>query len=233
MQLNWYTSILQNDALIHTTSLQQEFENKIKDKDYELEKAKKALDAVMVEFTALQNRHTEQASLIKSLEQQRDAEIEIRRASEKDAALAKTKADQERAFHATLLHEIKAAHQNEITHLDHTYKEADGNYNALLHKLLEEKKQLGFEFSDKLMEIKTALYNQDVKVKYLENSLMDSQGECNKLALNLSKKIDEIVTIKLELTRLTEDQARKDSKLMRLKPETSSMRPQPKNCPLA
>lgn len=145
---------LQNESLEKIEALKAEHEQELFKKEEELELQKKAIDSLMEEYQA-QKRGMEQISAelqVKSLEHM--AEVEIRKALEREIELEKTLNKQVLLGKAEVLRELKDAHTLEIAKI-----------NKRIDDLLSEKKLLGQEYSEQLTAQKIALYNQEALTK--------------------------------------------------------------------
>ncbi|HXW52738.1 MAG TPA: hypothetical protein VEL47_01405 [Myxococcota bacterium] len=187
---------LKTEALEELNLVKQDFLEKIRNRDEELAKAKRAMEAVMMEFSEIQSQLLAKASSLKTLDQQLAAEIEMRKASEREITNLRNLREQEKSAQENLLKEVKDLHINEMEKHRSLETLRFQQQNSLIEKLIEEKKQLGVEFSEKLNELKTLNYNQDVRMKLLEANLANLQADKNQTAQVLAEKDQEIATLK-------------------------------------
>lgn len=195
---------LQNEAGEQIAKLKEEFEEQRKIQEDETARAKAALDQVMVEFSALNDERKKNAANILSLEEQLSAEIEIRKSVEREFMLEKTLRIQQTSAHEVLLKELKAAHEQEISKA--RVREQEQNNNSLMEreKLREEKKQLGHEYSERLNEVRTALYNQEIVNQQQEKKVARLVEEINKYAVENEDRLQQVLALKQENARLSE-----------------------------
>ncbi len=128
-----------SEELLH---LERDFLEKIGHKNEELAKAQRALDAVMIEFHEAQSEISKKTASLSAMEEQLAAEIEVRRAAEREVQSSKALGEQERRAHETLLKEIKEIHKEEL--LKHQSREAERlqHQDVLIERLMEEKNSL-------------------------------------------------------------------------------------------
>jgi len=195
---------LKAEALEESHRLKEECQQLLKEKDEEVLKAKTALDAIMVEFNDIHQRYSEQNAAVLSLKSQLAAETEVRRAAEREVALNRSLREQEIAAHNTLMNEIKTLHAQQLTSLDSAHKARVQQQESMIDKLAQEKKDLGAEFSDKLNEVRTLSYNQEIKIKLLESKLVDAQTDAKKLSTTVIDKGNEVDALKLMQARSIE-----------------------------
>lgn len=164
--------------------LQNKFEVQLREKELELEKKHADLSQVILELGYANTENTKAQAELKELEQLLIAETEVRKALERELTHVKSS-------HQKILEELKASHKNMYEHLAEIYRNQEKDRQELISRLEAEKKQLGFEFSDKLTEIKTHNYSQALIIKNLEADLATKKAlleEKSQAALNQASK---------------------------------------------
>lgn len=144
--------------------LQNNFETQIREKEQELEKKHADLSQVILELGYANTQNAKTLDELKELEQLLVAETEVRKALERELTHVKTS-------HEKILEELKAAHKNMCEHLAQIYQTQEKDRLEHISRLQAEKKELGFEFSEKLTEIKTQNYGQTLIIKNLQADL--------------------------------------------------------------
>jgi chromosome segregation ATPase len=174
-----------NDRIAH---LEEELANKLKQKEEELNKTKNALDQVMTEYNGLKKELGLLKQERKSFEEQLLAEIDIRKASEHELIMQKTLNAQIEKAHGLLVNEIKIFHEEQLKQLNIFANEKEKKAKDAFDKLIEEKKQLGHEYSEKLNELKVTIHNKDILLKQLEKEIIDYDNKIEELTSLLNTK---------------------------------------------
>jgi hypothetical protein len=141
--------------------LQSNFEIQLFEKQQELEKKHAELGQVIIELGNATNENAKNHQALKEIEQLLVAETQVRKALERELAHAKLS-------HQQILEELKTAHKNTCEHVAQAYQHQEKEKQLIIERLEAEKKQLGFEFSEKLTEIKIHNYSQVQIIKNLE-----------------------------------------------------------------
>lgn len=199
--------------------LKSEFDEAILKKNEELAKAKQALDAVMEEFNAIKSQLAEQVSRTRVLEEERLCEIEIRKISERELLTEKALREKERTGHALLVEEIKKIHAQELSLREEKEQAHLSQAHARIEKLIHEKQQEGFIYSEKLNELKTIIYNQDLVKNDFEKRLLHAEEQRAKIALDLDAKIKQHESLKEESIKLLKNIAAKDAAILHMTQE--------------
>lgn len=131
-----------------------EHQNELFKKDEELLQSKKAIDSLMEEYSSAKKELLALNQVLLEKTQEHVAEVEVRKALEREIALLVALKDQQAKSKDELLKELKEAHLKELFKQDEKFKE-----------LSNEKKLLGQEYSDNLTAQKMALYNQELLTK--------------------------------------------------------------------
>jgi hypothetical protein len=184
------------------SQLKQDFDHDLALKEQEIFNTKKALDGVMVEFNQLRHTLDEKNLSLRSLEEKLLAEIEVRKASERELLMVKSLREQERLASEMMLKEIKDLHKKQLTQIEQQEEMRQISQKDLLEKLMEEKKQLGFEYSEKLNELRTIIYNHDVINKQLKDEAVRVQQDNEHLSSLLATKNKQMDMVKDEHSKL-------------------------------
>lgn len=174
---------LQLEASEQIDRLRAEYEKTLAQKDEQIAHEKQALERVMTEFAELQRELEQRLQKTRALKEELAAEIEVRKAVERELHVTRSLREQEKRAGEELLKEIKICHEQEILATRQRDEEHARILQAELAKALEEKKKLGFEYSETLTELKAVIYNKDVQREHLEKKLTERTEELHALKI--------------------------------------------------
>lgn len=225
---------LQNETDQKVANLQHEHELELLKKDEELIFSKKALDSLMEEYALVQKKLDDHIILLEAKTAQYLAEIEVRKALEREIALNKALAAQQLQTQENLLAELKRAHYEENLRAQNRESE-----------LLNELKRMGQEYSENITTQKIAIYNQEQaniellnETSRLENEILAAKeklldkdkkiawlmGENNQMADKISEKSAELLVKKTSLDILAADRKTLNISLKRAEIEVAKLR---------
>jgi len=203
----------------------KDFEIKLCEKQQELEIKQRDLSQVINELGHTNTEYNKTQSELKEHKQLLEAEIEVRKALERELAYSKSE-------HQKVTHELKAAHQSMLEQITHIYLNEEKNRQAQIERLETEKKQLGFEFSEKITEVKTNTYAQALTIKNLQADFAQQEiivaektqfikSQENKLKIMLEefmaiKNTNHVLTAKIELLEATQVAIRREYRNMNI-----------------
>lgn len=176
-------------------ALQMAHESEIQKKDAQQEQLRSDLAQVIRELNISGDALNKSEAELVSLHQQLAAEIEIRKAQERELAFAKSS-------HQQTIQELKISHHDSCERLALVFNQAEHERLAHIERLETEQKRLGFEFSEKLTEIKTSNYNQALVIKNLEAQKGDLRWELEQKTSELKAQSIKLATTLEEYGRL-------------------------------
>lgn len=183
-------------------ALKREFEEQSAEKDRAVAQAKHAVTQVMTEFSQLEHKHKQTSAEKQTLEQQLFAEIDLRKAIEKEVALNKALLEQERLHADNRVQEIRNIFSQETL----AHKAREHTLNARVDALIEDAKQKGIEYSEQLMALKTTIVNREIEIDRAEKK--SARAEKTITALH-----DEIASHQAQLHRANDAYAKLQSEL--------------------
>lgn len=225
---------LQSETDQKVAKLQQEHELELLKKDEELIFSKKALDSLMEEYSLVQKKLDDHIILLEAKTAQYLAEIEVRKALERENTLNKALAAQQLQTQENLLAELKRAHYEENLRAQNRESE-----------LLNELKRMGQEYSENITTQKIAIYNQEQaniellnETSRLENEILAAKeklvdkdkkiswlmNENNQMADKISEKSAELLVKKTSLDILAADRKTLNISLKRAEIEVAKLR---------
>lgn len=225
---------LQSETDQKVAKLQQEHELELLKKDEELIFSKKALDSLMEEYSLVQKKLDDHIILLEAKTAQYLAEIEVRKALEREITLNKALAAQQLQTQENLLAELKRAHYEENLRAQNRESE-----------LLNELKRMGQEYSENITTQKIAIYNQEQaniellnETSRLENEILAAKeklvdkdkkiswlmNENNQMADKISEKSAELLVKKTSLDILAADRKTLNISLKRAEIEVAKLR---------
>lgn len=142
---------LQNESNRRIDLLKEEHRQELFLRDEQVRLSKEAIDSLMAEFNSLKESLKRMTTELEERSAEYLAEIEVRKALERENALQKTLAEQQIRARDELLKEIKEIHEKEVLKM-----------SSRIDAMAEEKKLLGQEYSEKLTAQKIDLYNQEI-----------------------------------------------------------------------
>jgi chromosome segregation ATPase len=199
---------LRNETADKIENLQNGFQEQLTKKDIEITKIKKDLDDLMAEYNRVQREFDTARKEGQKLNECLRAEIDIRKASEKELMQNQALQKKENQAHQVLIDEIKSLHKDEIALLLARHNESETQAKMQIDHMLEEKKQLGFEFSERLNEIRMSLYNSEQINKQLKKTIAEQVSQLNSFEEKIVIKIKQEKIIKKENMDLKENLAK-------------------------
>lgn len=194
---------LQSESNEKIELLKAQHAQELFEKDEEIKALKQALNALMEEMLALKNNHEAVVSELAERFKEHLSEIEVRKALEREMSLQKVLSEQQIHAKDGLLKEIKEAHQHEILK---EKKRFDG--------LLEERKLLGQEYSEKLTEQKIASYNLEKIIKEQSQSITNLEQEIQVLREKITDRDQKITWLIGENNKMAEDLSQKSAEVL-------------------
>lgn len=162
---------LRDNTEARIEELKEEFAAQILAKEHQITEAKQALDNVIAEYGALEQKFSSTNLENRTLQQQMAAEIDLRRAMEKECQLTKSLAHTERQHAEQRIAELKAVFADETSQSRMREDALIREHGMLVKDLADRMQALGHEYSERLMQIKLALHNQEIKAEQAENKL--------------------------------------------------------------
>lgn len=210
---------LNGEASLRIERLEQEFTRRIEEKDQEVSQIKGALDAVMVEFSEAQRQLNSKSHHIKSLEEQLSAEIDIRKAQEKEIALNKVILTQERTVFEARLFELKSVFDGQICHWQAREHDLLSRSEQKITELSEQVRTLGHEYSDRLMELKTTLTNQEIITRQMEKKLLEARQDLQQEKDKNCALTKQMARFEQDIIKFRSEFSAKDGEVERVKAE--------------
>ena len=207
------------------SALNEEFTQKLAEKEQELSQSKQALENVLVEFANIEQKLSHRNEELKNTSSQLNAEIDVRRALEKELQIQKSLHLKDLACAEDRVSELKGIFAQELGELTRRAAEQNLSYERQTKDLVAKIETLGHEYSDSLMAVKLALLNQEiltkqqeeklvraqekmqalhVELKTLRNDLAHASGEEIRLRATLAERINDIGTATLQAKLLRE-----------------------------
>ena len=172
---------------------------------------------MLAEFGHLEKKWAAAHEEQKNTATQLAAEIDVRRAIEQELRLSKSLhlADKERGEIRVL--ELKEIFAAEVVQYNLRAKEQHVNYELHVKELTERMHQMGQEYSDSLMQVKTALHNQTILTQQQADKLHLAQEKTHKLQTELQALRHDHSRALHEETRLQDVLVRRQNELLELK----------------
>jgi hypothetical protein len=205
---------LQEETLEQIKELKDQYEQQAAQKDEQIDIIKQSLNKVVLEFGELECdlKRVQHEKL--EVQEQLFAEVELRKAGERELALIKTRYEQELKAHEVLIREIKVIHEQHLASLTAEKQHDKQLAEQQIEALIDDKKQLGHQFSEQLNELKMELYNKDIVTKNLSNKVAEFSSQVEGLLARIQsqqqildalqqEKINMVMALKEEAFRLT------------------------------
>lgn len=198
---------LKSETREEISRVQQEYLEQIEQKDSEISEAKRSLDDLMIEYQKLEQQNQERSLNIAALTEQLAVEIKMREATERELINTRALNEQEKNSLLNLVNELKNLRKQDQEQARQREEQMDKAGQEKVNKLLAEQKLLGFEFSDKIAELKTEIYNQKIvnerhekHGQELKQGIIDQRGEND----FLKQKIELLTTENVKLASILE-----------------------------
>lgn len=172
---------LQEETLQQINELRLKHEQEMVLKDEEISFVKQSLGKVVAEFGDLDRELKRVVAENKELTQQLAAEIEIRKAAERELAVMKIRAEHVHTAHEAMLKEIKSAHDRHVASLQEEKHAMAHKYEQDIFALKDDKKQMGHEFSEQVTMLKLDIHNKEIVYANLSNKMAEIISDKNKL----------------------------------------------------
>lgn len=209
---------LKEENQIELNKIKDQFKIELDNKAHEITLLKESISKLVNEYGLLEQREKTLIADKAKLTEQLSAEIDIRKLSDQEVHISRSKLLEEKKAQEVLLKEIKENHAQQIMHLTKEFNQININYNAHINRLEAEKKEMGHTFSEQLNELKLLIYNKDIIIKELQNKNNDtclSLHNADKINKQLKEEIA-LLNIKtnqfdIECKKLNEFLASKDA----------------------
>ncbi len=206
-------------------ALKEGFAVELAEKENALAQSKEALSQVLAEFAVLEQKYATVTVENRGFQQQLTAEIEVRRALEKEMRLQKSLHDNDKNHFEARLLDMQTAFAAELERLKLHHDETEQRYQRELALQKEQLSKMGREYSEHLMEVKLSLRNQEmlmhqyegkakaaienlrireIELRKLNERLIKEQGMVEKHHAIMRMKDDEITVLKVEYQAMKE-----------------------------
>lgn len=207
---------LKNDADEAIEKVTADFNKTLAERDASIKEAHDAINKVMAEFSDLEREKSQVVARAQALDAQLQAEIDVRRALERELQLKKIEATHLVQAHEKLVSELKAVYLKESSDAKLREQEARLSSTNAIRVLEDEKRALGYEYSEKLNEVKTELYNQKIQTQKSDEKFLEAQQEVRQLRDKLAALVEKNNELISEINHVEKSAGETKERLMLL-----------------
>lgn len=151
---------LQSEAALQIEALKTDFTQELANKDALINQEKANLARLVEEFTSCQNELVTLKKELRELSEKLTAEVMTRTAVERELSASK----------ATIV-QANLSYNQTVDEIKHAYEQLEKNLNYKLEQQALDKKLMGQEFSEQIINIKLEKHGQDLALKKFHEQL--------------------------------------------------------------